>query len=133
MLAASIAQIASFLVPLSAFLAEEKEEFDPNRVTPGFGGFAVVAVLAIAVFLLGLDLVRRLRRSKYRAEIQAELAAEVAERDAAGPADAGDVAEAGVISEAGDAANAAEAPGAGPAETEGVEAERADPRPESGN
>ena len=70
---------------LTTLLAEaaEKEQFDPNKVSPGVGGFLVVALLAIALFFLGFDLVRRLRRAKYRAEIHEELAVEIAERDAA--------------------------------------------------
>ena len=66
--------------------AAEKEQFDPDKVSPGVGGFLVVALLAIALFFLGFDLVRRLRRAKYRAEIHEELAAEIAERDAAAAA-----------------------------------------------
>lgn len=62
--------------------ASKKEEFDPTKVTPGVSGFVVIAVLAVALCFLGFDLVRRLRKAKYRAEIQTELAAEIAERDA---------------------------------------------------
>lgn len=70
--------------PFAALLAEaaENEEFDADKVSPGVGGFVVIALLAFALFFLGLDLVRRLRRAKYRAEIQESLAAELAERDA---------------------------------------------------
>ncbi|MDI6023971.1 hypothetical protein QBL02_10490 [Leucobacter sp. UT-8R-CII-1-4] len=77
-------------VQFASVLAEaaESEQFDPNKVTPGVGGFLVIALLAIALFFLGFDMVRRLRRSKYRAEIQEELAAEIAERDAAAQASA---------------------------------------------
>lgn len=78
MFLASAAQFASLLVA-----AAEKEQFDPSKVSPGVGGFLVIALLAVALFFLGLDLVRRVRRAKFRAEIQEELAAEVAERDAA--------------------------------------------------
>lgn len=81
---------STYAAQLTALLAEatNQEQFDPNRVSPGVGGFLVVAVLALALFFLGLDLVRRLRRAKYRAEIQAELAAELAERDAVDTANA---------------------------------------------
>jgi len=73
---------------LTTLLAEaaEKEPFDPNKVTPGVGGFLVVALLAIALFFLGFDMVRRLRRAKYRAEIQ-EAAAPVSDEADAGEAD----------------------------------------------
>ena len=87
-------------------------------MTPGVGGFLVVALLAIALFFLGFDMVRRLRRAKYRAEIQEELAAEIAERDAALAADA----------TATDAAGQDEA--AAPANDE-ADAGEADPRPET--
>ncbi len=105
---------------LTTLLAEaaEKEPFDPNKVTPGVGGFLVVALLAIALFFLGFDMVRRLRRAKYRAEIQEELAAEVAERDAALAAEA-------TVT---DAASPAEE--AAPTSVE-ADAGEADPRPET--
>lgn len=71
------------LLPFFSLLAEvsEKEEFDPDKVSPGVAGFVVVAAIAVALFFLGFDLVRRLRRAKFRDEIQRELAAELAERD----------------------------------------------------
>ncbi|MGK0722754.1 hypothetical protein [Leucobacter sp. W1478] len=65
-----------------AFAAEEDAQFDPATVSPGVVGFAVSALFALAVIFLGFDLVRRLRRSKFRYEISESLAAEVAERDA---------------------------------------------------
>ncbi len=80
-----------------AFVAEETAQFDPNAVTPGVLGFAFTALFALAVILLGISLVRRLRRNQYRHEIRQELEAELSERDAAtrgdGAADRG--AEAG--------------------------------------
>lgn len=66
--------------------AEEQAEFDPASVTPGVIGFAVTALFAVAVIVLGVNLVRRLRRSAYRSEIREALAAEVAEREADGRA-----------------------------------------------
>lgn len=56
---------------------------DPDTVTPGPVGFFAIAFVAIAVVLLGFDLVRRIRRTTYRAEIQERLAAEQAAADAA--------------------------------------------------
>ncbi|MGD9605976.1 MAG: hypothetical protein AB7V10_00715 [Leucobacter sp.] len=72
---------------LGVALAAEDTEFDPASVTPGVVGFVVTAVFALAVILLGTDLVRRVRRSQYRAEIAEELQAELAERDGAGAQD----------------------------------------------
>ena len=72
---------------LGVALAAEDTEFDPASITPGVVGFVVTAVFALAVILLGTDLVRRVRRSQYRAEIAEELQAELAERDGAGTQD----------------------------------------------
>lgn len=60
--------------------------FDENAVTPGPWGFAVMAAIGIVVILLILDMVRRLRRVNYRAEIRQKLAAEQAEQAAGTPA-----------------------------------------------
>ena len=57
-------------------------DFDPNTVTPGVVGFIVVFLIGAATLLLGFDLVRRIRRTTYRAEITARFEAEIAERDA---------------------------------------------------
>jgi hypothetical protein len=55
---------------------------DPNLVTPGFVGFAIVAILVVAVVLLIWDMNRRIRRVRYREEVREELDAEEAARDA---------------------------------------------------
>lgn len=47
-----------------------------DQVTPGIVGFVVTFLLAVAVVLLALDLVRRIRRVRYRAEIAEKLDAE---------------------------------------------------------
>jgi hypothetical protein len=51
-------------------------EVDPNSVTPGVVGFVVTFVVAGAVLMLILDMVRRVRRVRYREEINAKLDAE---------------------------------------------------------
>ena len=56
--------------------------FDPNTVTPGVVGFAAIFFVAVATVLLCLDVVRRIRRTTYRAEIKERLDAELAARDA---------------------------------------------------
>lgn len=48
-----------------------------DTVTPGPIGFIAIFVVAIATVLLGFDMVRRIRRTTYRAEIQKKLEAEV--------------------------------------------------------
>lgn len=45
-------------------------------VTPGPWGFLVIALLTVAVVLLVIDMLRRIRRGRYREEIAAELDAE---------------------------------------------------------
>jgi hypothetical protein len=44
-------------------------EVDPNSVTPGVIGFVMTFGVMIAVLLLVLDMVRRVRRVRYRQEI----------------------------------------------------------------
>jgi hypothetical protein len=44
-------------------------EVDPNLVTPGVVGFIATFVVAMGVLLLLLDMNRRMRRNRYRAEI----------------------------------------------------------------
>jgi len=57
----------------------EREQFDPNTVTPGVIGFLATFGLALIVVLLAFDMVRRVRRTRYRAEIGEQLDAEEAE------------------------------------------------------
>lgn len=51
-------------------------EFDPNSVTPGWVGFAVTALVVLVTIALILDMVRRIRRTRYRGEIRERLADE---------------------------------------------------------
>ena len=48
-------------------------EVDPNLVTPGAVGFIATFVVGIGVLLLLLDMNRRMRRNRYRAEIAERL------------------------------------------------------------
>jgi capsular polysaccharide biosynthesis protein len=48
-------------------------EVDPNLVTPGVIGFIATFVVGIGVLLLLLDMNRRMRRNRYRAEIAERL------------------------------------------------------------
>lgn len=48
-------------------------EVDPNSVTPGVVGFIMTFGVMIAVLLLVLDMVRRVRRVRYRQEIADKL------------------------------------------------------------
>ncbi len=56
-------------------------EGDPNLVTPGVVGFVITFAIAAITVLLIIDMVRRIRRVRYRAEVQEQIAAEVAAKD----------------------------------------------------
>ncbi len=62
---------------------------NPDDVTPGVAGFIAVGVLAAAVVLLLVDMLRRIRRARYRSEIGEELDAELAAAAADTETDAG--------------------------------------------
>jgi hypothetical protein len=49
---------------------------DPALVTPGPWGFAVMAIIGLAVIALVWDMLRRIRRGRYRAEVREQLDAE---------------------------------------------------------
>jgi hypothetical protein len=56
---------------------------DADLVTPGVWGFVITFLLVVAVVLLILDMVRRIRRVNYRAQVREELAAEQLAAEAA--------------------------------------------------
>jgi len=62
-------------------------DFDPNTVTPGVAGFIAIALVAIAVIFLLVDMTRRIRRVRYRGEIRERLEAEQAMIAEGGPAE----------------------------------------------
>ncbi len=55
--------------------------FDENTVTPGWVGFTVTFLIGVVTILLIVDMVRRLRRARYRGEIREQLEAERAAED----------------------------------------------------
>ncbi len=59
-------------------------------VTPGPWGFAVIALLTLAVIALVFDMLRRIRRGRYREEVRAELDAEQQARAATAASDVDD-------------------------------------------
>ena len=61
-----------------------------NLVTPGVLGFVITALIMVAVILLIIDMVRRLRRLNYRAEIRGRVAREAAEASVAPGSDSTD-------------------------------------------
>lgn len=60
----------------------------PELVTPGPAGFFVIAILVVALTLLAADMLRRVRRARYRDEANAALDAEQAAAEAAANGDA---------------------------------------------
>lgn len=69
----------SFLVPL--IVVAEEVEFDPNDVTPTWLGFLITFLVAVAAVALMWDMVRRIRRTRYRGEVREELEAEARAAD----------------------------------------------------
>ena len=63
------------------FVVRATEEFDPDTVTPGIWGFVLTFLVMVVVVLLVLDMVRRIRRVNYRAEVRQQLEAEQRERE----------------------------------------------------
>jgi len=61
------------VVPLESDPLIPAIEVDPNSVTPGVLGFVFTFALAVAVILLIIDMVRRVRRVRYRGEINEKL------------------------------------------------------------
>jgi hypothetical protein len=54
---------------------------NPDNVTPGVAGFIGTAVIVLAVVFLLIDMLRRIRRAGYRAEISEQLDAEQLDAD----------------------------------------------------
>jgi hypothetical protein len=72
-----------FLKNLAAFVPKSElvdPLTDPSKVynSPGLIGFVAVFLMMVAATFLILDMVRRVRRVRYRTEIQAKLASETA-------------------------------------------------------
>jgi hypothetical protein len=57
--------------------------FNEDTVTPGWVGFTVTFLIGVVVILLIFDMVRRMRRVRYRGEIREQLEAEQAAKDSA--------------------------------------------------
>ncbi|MGH1549028.1 hypothetical protein ACRAWB_07575 [Leifsonia poae] len=58
-----------------------------DSVTPGVLGFVVTFLIAVVVVLLVIDMVRRIRRVRYRSEIAEKLDAEQADETGTGRPD----------------------------------------------
>lgn len=75
------------MITLFAWLADVTPTPSPSPalnedlVTPGVVGFVVTFLIAVATLLLVIDMTRRIRRVRYRAEVQEQLDAEQARAD----------------------------------------------------
>ncbi|NQX11267.1 hypothetical protein HQQ80_06500 [Microbacteriaceae bacterium VKM Ac-2855] len=69
-------------VRLSAATPSPAPDFNEDTVTPGLIGFIVMFLIAVAAVLLALDMVRRVRRTTYRAQVTEQLEKE--QSDSAG-------------------------------------------------
>nr|WP_237657238.1 hypothetical protein [Agreia sp. COWG] len=52
---------------------DDQPQFDPDTVTPGIVGFIATFGVAALVILLVIDMVRRIRRVNYRAQVREQL------------------------------------------------------------
>ncbi len=64
-----------------------------DQVTPGLLGFLLTAFIVVLTALLIVDMVRRIRRVRYRAQVEAERAAAEEAAEEAGNPDAADPAD----------------------------------------
>jgi hypothetical protein len=55
--------------------------FDEDTVTPGWVGFVIIFAVAVITVFLILDMTRRVRRVRYRAEIAEKLDAEASDAE----------------------------------------------------
>jgi len=72
------------MVALAAASTPSPAQVDENIVTPGPWGFIIFFAVAVITILLILDMTRRIRRTRYRAEVRERLEQEQQERDAPG-------------------------------------------------
>jgi hypothetical protein len=73
-------RILNLNVALDPYLETIDPLNDPDKIyySPGVIGFIAVFLLMVAVTILVADMVRRIRKVRYRAEIQEKLAGETA-------------------------------------------------------
>ena len=56
-------------------------DFDESIVTPGPWGFLIVLFIGVVTILLVLDMMRRIRRTRYREELREQLQQEKADEE----------------------------------------------------
>lgn len=69
------ALLAALMLESVLAAATPPPDFDPDSVTPTWVGFAITFLVAVAAVLLIMDMVRRVRRVRYRGEIREQLEA----------------------------------------------------------
>jgi hypothetical protein len=69
-------EVLTALARAAATPTPTPSQVDPNLVTPGPWGFVIIVFVAVAVFLLVWDMMRRIRRGRVRADIREALEAE---------------------------------------------------------
>jgi hypothetical protein len=69
------------IVAASPTPAPSPSDFDTDTVTPGVWGFVLTIAVILAVVVLIVDMVRRIRRVNYRAQVREQLAAEQEQRE----------------------------------------------------
>ena len=80
MISATVSSIVLGIIQLA-----DETEFDPNDVTPTWVGFLITFLIAVATVVLIWDMVRRIRRTRYRGEVRERLEAERAEQAGTAP------------------------------------------------
>jgi hypothetical protein len=69
------------IVAASPTPAPSPSDFDVDTVTPWVWGFVLTIAVILAVVVLIVDMVRRIRRVNYRAQVREQLAAEQEQRE----------------------------------------------------
>lgn len=86
-----IAQLGYWVSTVAAATTPPTPTVEPWKLeanSPGPGGFFATLFVALVVVVLAYDMIRRVRRATYKAEIQERLEAEKAEAEAAAAAEA---------------------------------------------
>ncbi|MFF2632420.1 hypothetical protein ACFVR6_06030 [Microbacterium sp. NPDC058021] len=78
------------LAVIAASVPTPQSTVDPELVTPGPWGFAAIAFIALAVIMLVWDMLRRVRRGRYRDEVREDLDAQQLAQESAEKTDGSD-------------------------------------------
>ena len=68
--------IDRILAVVMAVTPTPEPDFNPDSVTPGWIGFTAMFIVVLATLVLMFDMVRRVRRTRYRGEIREQLETE---------------------------------------------------------